>query len=63
MSTKHLNTWTIHFDWQEDESSPTGGMYYFTAARQGEDLFTVQHHNLSTAWVDTLGELQARKEV
>lgn len=58
-----MNRWLIQFDWQEDESSPTGGMYYFTVSKDGLELFQTEHHTMSTAWVDTLGELQARGEL
>jgi hypothetical protein len=58
-----MNRWLIQFDWQEDDISPTGGIYTFTVSKDGLELFQVEHHTMSTAWVDTLGELQARGEL
>ena len=58
-----MNVWVVQFDWQEDESSPTGGMYRFTVSKSGLELFQVEHHTMSTAWVDALGELQTRGEL
>ena len=58
-----MNRWLIQFDWQEDEASPTGGMYYFTPSKDGIELFTTQHHTMETAWIDTLGELRSRGEL
>lgn len=58
-----MNEWQIKFDWQEDDNSPSGGMYTFTVSRIGLTSFEVTHHNMSTAWVDTLGELQSRGEL
>lgn len=58
-----MNRWLIQFDWQEDEISPTGGIYTFTASKDGLELVQAEHHNMSTAWVDLLGELQAKGEL
>ena len=58
-----MNRWLIQFDWQEDDNSPTGGVYTFTVSKDGVELFHVDHHTMSTAWVDVLGELQSRGEL
>lgn len=58
-----MNRWLIQFDWQEDESSPTGGMYTFTVSQDGLEMFQVEHHTMDVAWVDTLGELRTRGEL
>lgn len=55
--------WLIQFDWQEDENSPTGTMYYFTPSKNGVELFTTQHHTMSVAWGDVLAELLHRGEM
>jgi len=58
-----MNRWLIQFDWQEDESSPTGGMYTFTVSQDGLEKFQVEHNTMSVAWGDVLGELQAKGEL
>lgn len=58
-----MNRWLIEFDYSEEEGSPTGSLYIFTASKNGIILCNTEHHNMSTAWVDLLGELQSRGEL
>lgn len=58
-----MNRWLIQFDYQEDDLSPTGSKYFFTVSKDGLELFQTEHHTMSVAWGDVLGELEARNEL
>jgi hypothetical protein len=58
-----MNRWLVQFDWQEDDNSPTGGMYYFTVSKDGLELFQTENHTMERAWLLTLDELRSRGEL
>jgi hypothetical protein len=58
-----MNQWLVQFDWQEDNNSPTGGMYYFTVSKDGLELFQTENHTMERAWLLTLDELRSRGEL
>ncbi len=56
----------VAINWQEDENSPTGTMYWVEVMKL-DDWNTVivetKHYSLDVAWVDALGELRAKGEI
>lgn len=56
----------VAINWQEDENSPTGTMYWVEIMKL-DDWNTVivetKHYSLDVAWVDALGELRAKGEI
>jgi hypothetical protein len=56
----------VAINWQEDENSPTGTMYWVEVMKL-DDWNTVivetKYHTLSVAWGDALAELQAKGEI
>lgn len=58
-----MNQWLVQFDWQEEDGSPTGGLYSFTASKNGIILCNTEHYTMETAWTDLLGELRSRGEL
>jgi len=58
-----MNVWLVQFDYSEEENSPTGSLYLFSASKNGVIICNTEHYNMSTAWVDLLGELQAKGEL
>ena len=56
----------VVINWQEDENSPTGTMYWVEIMKL-DDWNTVivetKHHTLDVAWIDALGELRAKGEI
>lgn len=56
----------VAINWQEDEISPTGTMYWVEIMKL-DDWNTVivetKHHTLDVAWIDALGELRTKGEI
>ena len=55
----------VAINWQEDENSPTGTMYWVEVmnSKTDEEIVTTKYHTLSVAWGDALAELQAIGEI
>lgn len=54
----------VAINWQEDENSPTGTMYWVEVMKPNdENIVTTKYHTLSVAWGDALAELQAIGEL
>ena len=58
-----MNQWLVQFDYSEEEGSPTGSLYLFSASKQGVIICNTEHYNMSNAWADLLSELQAKGEL
>jgi hypothetical protein len=58
-----MNQWLVQFDYSEEENSPTGSLYFFTASKNGIVLCNTEHYNMSNAWADLLDELQSKGEL
>lgn len=56
----------VAVNWQEDENSPTGTMYWVEVMRL-DDWNTVivetKHHNMNEAWNEALHQLQIKGEL
>lgn len=56
----------VAINWQEDENSPTGTMYWVEVMKLDDwntTIVEVKHHTLSVAWGDALAELQHKGEI
>jgi hypothetical protein len=58
-----MNQWLVQFDYSEEENSPTGSLYLFSASKNGIVLCNTEHYNMSNAWEDLLSELQTKGEL
>jgi len=56
----------VAINWQEDENSPTGTMYWVEIMKL-DDWNTVivetKHHNMNEAWNEALTQLQIKGEL